>query len=66
MKAVVIAPGQPGSDRLLEVPDPVPADGEPLVEVLSVGVDGTDDELVAGQYGEAGSETDQPWPAAPL
>lgn len=53
MKAVVIAPRQPGSDRLLEVPDPVPADGELLVQVLSVGVDGTDDELVAGEYGEA-------------
>lgn len=53
MKAVVIAPGQPGSDRLVQVPDPVPADGEFLVEVLSVGVDGTDDELIAGEYGEA-------------
>jgi NADPH:quinone reductase-like Zn-dependent oxidoreductase len=53
MKAVVIAPGKRDSDRLVELPDPVPAEGELLVQVLSVGVDGTDDELVAGEYGEA-------------
>lgn len=31
MKAVVIAPGKRDSDRLVELPDPVPAEGELLV-----------------------------------
>jgi threonine dehydrogenase-like Zn-dependent dehydrogenase len=53
MRAVVIRPGEPGSDELVDLPEPRPGDGELLVEVLSVGVDGTDDELVAGAYGEA-------------
>ncbi len=59
VKAVVIAPGKRHSDRLVELPDPVPAKGELLVEVLSVGVDGTDDELVAGEYGEAPAGEEQ-------
>ncbi len=53
MRAVVITPGQKDSDRLVEVPDPTPEAGEALVQVLAVGVDGTDDELTSGQYGEA-------------
>ncbi len=53
MRVVVITPGEQGSDRLVDLPDPVPGDGELLVEVLAVSVDGTDDELVAGEYGEA-------------
>jgi threonine dehydrogenase-like Zn-dependent dehydrogenase len=53
MRAVVITPGQKDSDRLVEVPAPTPGAGEALVQVLSVGVDGTDDELTSGQYGEA-------------
>lgn len=51
MLAVTIEPGTPGSDRLEEAPDPEPADGQALVDVLMVGVDGTDDELIAGAYG---------------
>lgn len=53
MKALAISPGQADSDRLIDLPDPVPARGEALVEVIGVGVDGTDDELVSGAYGEA-------------
>ncbi len=53
MRAVVITPGQKGSDRLVEVPDPPPTEGHALVQVLSVGVDGTDEELTAGKYGQA-------------
>ncbi len=54
MRAVVITPGQKGSDRLVEVADPTPNPGEALIRVLSVGVDGTDDELhTAGLVGLA-------------
>jgi len=53
MHAVIVTPGQADSDRYAEVPDPVPAPGEVLVEVLAVGVDGTDDEIARGEYGEA-------------
>lgn len=53
MRAVVITPGTKGSDRVADVADPTPQPGEALVQVLAVGVDGTDDELASGQYGQA-------------
>ena len=53
MKAVVVAPGQAGSGRLQEVPKPTPRPAEVLVRVHEVGIDGTDAEILAGQYGEA-------------
>lgn len=62
MKAVTVVPGQPGSASLSEVPRPsvsdVPDGRGVLVRVLRVGLDGTDSEIVAGEYGEppAGSD----------
>jgi len=53
MHAVIVTPGQAGSDRYAEVPDPRATSDEVLVEVLAVGVDGTDDEIAGGKYGEA-------------
>src|SRR5439155_312761 len=53
MKAVVVAPGQAGSGRLQEVPDPTRRSGEVLVRVHEIGIDGTDAESLEGQYGEA-------------
>ena len=53
MKAVVVTPGSPGSGRLAEVPAPQPRDGEVLVRVYEVGLDGTDTEILQGKYGEA-------------
>src|SRR5262249_41899969 len=53
MKALVVPPGQAGSGRLADVPEPVGAPGQALVEVIAVGVDGTDRELLEGLYGEA-------------
>ena len=53
MKAVIVTPGEPGSGRLAEAPDPHPRDGEVLVQVREVGLDGTDAEILQGQYGEA-------------
>lgn len=52
MHAVTIRPGTPNSDRLEQWPEPQPEVGEVLVQVVAVGVDGTDDKLVAGAYGE--------------
>src|SRR5947199_3733790 len=53
MKAVVVTPGQANSARVADVPDPVPAAGEAVVDVIEVGVCGTDNEIVRGDYGEA-------------
>jgi threonine dehydrogenase-like Zn-dependent dehydrogenase len=49
----VVTPGQKGSAELRDVEEPQPVDGEALVQVMSVGVCGTDIEIVDGRYGEA-------------
>jgi len=62
MKAIAVFPGNPNSVHLAELPKPnVTAIGSGrgvLVRVLRVGVDGTDREINAGEYGAApkGSE----------
>lgn len=56
MKAFVVTPGRPGSGRLADVPEPRRGDADALVEVVAVGVDGTDRELLHGEYGEAPSD----------
>lgn len=53
MRAVVVTPRTAGSARLVNAPDPQPRDGEVLVQVGQVGLDGTDVEILEGQYGEA-------------
>src|SRR5258708_1729465 len=53
MRAVTLAPGRAGSQRLDEVPEPPEKQGSILVRALAVGVCGTDRELVDGLYGEA-------------
>jgi glucose 1-dehydrogenase len=53
MRALVVQPGHSGSARVDEVGEPDPGDGEVLVQALSVGVCGTDREIVTGKYGEA-------------
>ena len=57
MKAVAVFPGKPGSMHLANLPEPslrdVPDGRGVLVEVLRVGVDGTDAEINAGEYGAA-------------
>lgn len=53
MRALTVIPGVAGSARLDELPD-VPVDDDHLqVDVLLVGVCGTDTEIVAGTYGQA-------------
>jgi threonine dehydrogenase-like Zn-dependent dehydrogenase len=57
MKAIAVLPGKPNSIHLREVPKPtldqVPNGRGVLVKVLRVGVDGTDKEINAAEYGAA-------------
>ena len=57
MKAISVFPGKPGSVHLADSPKPsidqVPNGGGVLVKVLRVGVDGTDKEINAAEYGAA-------------
>lgn len=55
MKAIAVFPRTPGSLHLASLPmprlDEVPGGRGVLVEVLRVGLDGTDREIDAGEYG---------------
>jgi threonine dehydrogenase-like Zn-dependent dehydrogenase len=57
MKAIAVTPGTPNSIHLQDVPEPsvdqVPDGRGVLVRVLRVGVDGTDKEINAAEYGAA-------------
>jgi threonine dehydrogenase-like Zn-dependent dehydrogenase len=57
MKAIAVFPGKPNSVHLAELPKPsledVPRGRGVLVKVLRVGVDGTDKEINAAEYGAA-------------
>src|SRR4051812_38880055 len=57
MKAIAVHPGRPDSMHLEDVPEPKVtdvADGRGVVvKVLRVGVDGTDREINAAEYGAA-------------
>lgn len=57
MKAIAVFPGQPNSIHLADLPmptlDDVPDGRGVLVKVLRVGVDGTDREINAAEYGAA-------------
>ncbi|MET7876579.1 glucose 1-dehydrogenase [Micromonospora profundi] len=54
MRAVTVEPGVANSLSLIQdQPEPAPEEGAILVEALSVGICGTDHEIIAGLYGEA-------------
>ena len=57
MKAIAVVPGRPNSVHLAELAKPslsdVPGGRGVLVRVLRVGVDGTDKEINAAEYGAA-------------
>ena len=53
MRAITLLPGTPDSARLEEVPDPGPEEGSVLVDGVALGICGTDNEIVGGEYGEA-------------
>ena len=55
MKAIAVIPGKPNSIHLREVPKPdhgkIPGGRGVLVKLTRVGVDGTDKEINAAEYG---------------
>jgi threonine dehydrogenase-like Zn-dependent dehydrogenase len=57
MKAIAVFPGKPGSIHLAELPKPtlddIPGGRGVLVRLLRCGVDGTDKEINAAEYGKA-------------
>src|SRR5262249_48872142 len=57
MKAIAVKPGVPNTVHLTELPAPrvsdIPNGRGVLVRVLRVGVDGTDKEINAAEYGQA-------------
>lgn len=58
MKAIVVEPKKPNSAKLAEIEQPVPSKEQVLLEVLCVGIDGTDREINEGFYGEAPEGSD--------
>jgi glucose 1-dehydrogenase len=53
MRAIAVTPKQAGSAQQVELPRPTASPGFALMRVLEVGIDGTDTEINAGDYGEA-------------
>ena len=52
MRALTVKPLTKGSAELSEIPEPEPSEGSVLIQAVAVGVDGTDQEINAGEYGE--------------
>ena len=59
MRAITVRPGTAGTARLEEVPDPVAEAGTLLIQMLALGICGTDREIVAGEYGWAPAGRDR-------
>jgi glucose 1-dehydrogenase len=53
MRALTVRPGEKDSLALSDVPEPDPEEGPVLVQSLAVGLCGTDDEIIAADYGTA-------------
>lgn len=53
MKAMVVTPGKGNSLRVEERPEPRPADGQALLRTRTIGICGSDREIVAGAAGAA-------------
>ena len=53
MRALTVLPGVGNSVRLDEVPEPPLSEGSILARAITLGVCGTDREIVAGEYGAA-------------
>lgn len=59
MRALTVIPSQPDSVAVVDVPDPVLASGELLVDGLAIGICGTDREIAQGDYGWAPPDRDR-------
>jgi threonine dehydrogenase-like Zn-dependent dehydrogenase len=59
IRAITVTPGLAGQVALTERDPPAQRDGELLLEVLALGVCGTDREIVSGEYGAAPEGSDQ-------
>jgi glucose 1-dehydrogenase len=59
IRAITVTPGLPGQVALTERDPPARRDSELLLEVLALGVCGTDREIVSGEYGAAPEGSDQ-------
>src|SRR5215468_3063199 len=53
MRAVTVIPGRQGSVALTDMPEPSAADGPVLVQTRAIGICGTDQEIINGEYGWA-------------
>lgn len=53
MRALTVAPLTKDSAELADIPEPDPSEGSVLIQAVAVGVDGTDQEIIDGAYGEA-------------
>ena len=53
MRALTVVPLKPGSLDVTDFPEPVPGEGELLVDGIALGVCGTDREIASGEYGWA-------------
>jgi threonine dehydrogenase-like Zn-dependent dehydrogenase len=53
MRAITVEPKKPGTAKFGDIPEPNESKGSVLVEVIAVGVCGTDVEIVEGKYGWA-------------
>ncbi len=58
MRALKIACGQKNGAELADVPEPSPDEGSVLIQTLSLGVCGTDREIVAGALGQPPADCD--------
>jgi glucose 1-dehydrogenase len=53
MRALTVRPGEKDSLALADLPEPDPSEGPVLVQSLAIGLCGTDDEIIAADYGTA-------------
>src|SRR3954468_13818552 len=53
MRALTVVPQKANTLELSDVAEPDPAEGDVLVDVVGVGICGTDAEIIGGEYGEA-------------
>src|SRR5438093_1529747 len=61
VRALTVIPSKEGSGAVRDVADPEAGDGEVLVDVIRVGIDGTDSDIARGEYGTAAQRRMTVW-----